>query len=428
MTLQRRDIATIAIDHRGNVAGGFNNESVAYQLRNKRQTQDNHTRRVQDTFESAPYMPLPRNKNHIYWKELEEVLPQKIKLAKELQTMFRPVNQYNSWNHKTKIYDTYKCLDNPLNIIKNAYNMKVDTSLYQKNRNYFSNLYQSLKNAQISHSDILAVWGNPYINAATNWNIMLYQKQQSIRNQYPGIDNVAKSISSIKYDFANVLSKTTPEMRQFVNDFAIPVTTISSMYKGAPSPLSKSSDAITAYLYKIADGFNRAMIPGYSAYADGGSVEEIVTSAGSDLILTYCGGKAIKIGYQGLKYAGAKFSFVLKPKTTKVTWGMWSDLPKTMYKGKEYAKIGKYYYTQHAIEHMSFGALKSKIPSSQVGKEGLDMRRIPSMVVEEVIKYGKKSNKFYEGGEWRLSHILGNVKIITTADSKVVVTAMKIPE
>ena len=94
--------------------------------------------------------------------------------------------------------------------------MKVDTSMYQKNRSYYSNLYKSMRSADISHSDILAVYGNPYINAATNWNIMLYQKQRSIRNQYPGIDNVAKSISSIKYDFANVLSKTTPEVRQFV--------------------------------------------------------------------------------------------------------------------------------------------------------------------------------------------------------------------
>ena len=87
-----------------------------------------------------------------------EAMPQKIKLAKELQTMFKPVNQYYSWNHKTKIYGTSKCLDNPLNIIKNAYNMKVDTSLYQKNRNYFSNLYKSMRSADIPHSDILSIW------------------------------------------------------------------------------------------------------------------------------------------------------------------------------------------------------------------------------------------------------------------------------
>ena len=283
-----------------------------------------------------------------------------------------------------------------------------------------------ISNISQQNGNIQSIWGNPYLNAATSWNGVPYSRQQSIRAQYPGIEDVAQGISSIKYDFANVLSKTTPEVRQFVNDFAIPISSISSVYKGSPSSLTKASDAITSCLYKIADGFNRAMIPGYSSYADGGSVEEVVTSAGSDLILTYCGGKAIKLGYQGLKYASAKFALVLKPKTTQITWGMWSDLPKATYKGKEYAKIGKYYYTQHAIEHMSFGALKSKIPSSQIGKEGLDMRRIPSMVVEEVIEYGKKS-KFYKDGEWRLNHTLGNVTIITTADLKVVVTAMKVP-
>lgn len=132
-------------------------------------------------------------------------------------------------------------------------------------------------------------------------------------------------------------------MRQFVNDFAIPVTTISTMYKGTSLRLKQVADKVASYMYEVADGFNRLMVPGYAAYADGGSVEEIVTSVGSDLILTYCGGKAIKLSYQGAKYAGAKFVSVLKPKTTKITWGLWEDLPKAKYNGKEYAKIGKYY-------------------------------------------------------------------------------------
>ena len=221
----------------------------------------------------------------------------------------KPVNQYYSWNHKSYIYGTSKCLDNPLNIIKNAYNMKVDTSMYQKNRSYYSNLYKSMRSADISHSDILAVYGNPYINAATNWNIMLYQKQRSIRNQYPGIDDVAKGISSIKYDFKNVLSKTTPEMRQFVNDFAIPVSTISSMYKGSPTNLKQVADKLGAFLCDVAYEFDKAFIPGFAAYADGGSIGDIVTSAGSDLVMMYCGGKFLQVGWKGVQratYAGAQ--------------------------------------------------------------------------------------------------------------------------
>ena len=337
-------------------------------------------------------------------------------LLKELQTLFKPESEYN--------YEAHNYRSSPWVQIYNARHMEIDTTQYQTNRTYYSKLYKSMTGAGIQHNDILSIWGNPYINTATGWNGLSYSKQQSIRTQYPGIDDVAKSISSIKYDFANVLSKTTPEMRRFVNDFAIPVTTISSMYKGSPSLLSKSSDAITSCLYKIADGFNRMMIPGYAAYADGGSVEEIITSAGSDLILTYCGGKAIKLSYQGLKYAGAKFSSVLKPKTTKITWGLWEDLPKTTYKGQEYAKIGKYYYSRHAVEHMRYGAIDAVIPPFKSGGKGIEMRRIPSMVVEEVIKYGKKSKTFRDG-DWRWQYVLGDMKVFTSLDSKAVVSLRK---
>ena len=129
------------------------------------------------------------------------------------------------------------------------------------------------------------------------------------------------------------------------------------------------------------------MIPGYVAHADGDSVEEIVTSAGSNLILTYCGGKAIKVGWKISKNTGAKFTSVLKPKMTKITWGMWSDLPKVTYKGKEYAKIGKYYYTQHAIEHMT-----PKNVALEYDILEKCARCIPSKLVEETIQYGSRKN------------------------------------
>ena len=201
MIFQRRDMATIGIDHRGNVAGGFNNQSVDWQLRQQRRMQDNHTRQVQDTFESAPYMPLPRNKNHPYWKEMEETLPQKVKLTKDLQLLLKPVNTYNSWNHKSYIYGTSKCLDNPLNIIKNAYNMKVDTTQYWENRNYYSRLYKSLRDAQISYRDILAVVGNPYLGVVKNWNNIAYSKKQALLNEHPEIPELSAFLEKTKSEF-----------------------------------------------------------------------------------------------------------------------------------------------------------------------------------------------------------------------------------
>ena len=227
MIFQRRDMATIGIDHRGNVAGGFNHQSVDWQLRQQRRMQDNHTRQVQDTFESAPYLPIPRNKNHIYWKELEEVLPQKIKLAKELQMLLKPVNTYNSWNHKTKIYGTSKCLDNPLNIIKNAYNMKADTTKYWSNRTYYSRLYQSLKNAQIPHHDILSIWGNPYIGVLTEWSDLSYQRRQRLVQEHPGIDETAEKIRREREEFRRSLEKMmNSPVDRFIDQMVIPMTTL----------------------------------------------------------------------------------------------------------------------------------------------------------------------------------------------------------
>lgn len=278
-------------------------------------------------------------------------------------------------------------------------------------------MYASTRTAGIPHQDILSIWGNPYIGVVTKWYGLGSKRWDVIEKEYPGVWSVAYNIDKVKSDFRNVLFKTTPEVRQFVNDFAIPIAT---MRTGAPSRLRQVAEKISEYLFEIADGFNRAMIPGYSAYADGGSVEEIVTSAGSDLILTYCGGKAIKLSYQGLKYAGAKFSSVLKPKTTKITWGLWEDLPKTTYKGRTYAKIGKYYYSRHAVDYMPPANVRIKlgIPEEQ------ELRCIPSMAVEEAIKYGKKT-KVFENGEWRRMHVLDKVKVITSMDDKVVITLRK---
>ena len=222
MTLQRRDIATIAIDHRGNVAGGFNNQSVDWQLRQQRRMQDNHTRQVQESFSSNPISLIRRtNASHVYWKELEEVLPRKIKLAKELQMLLKPVNTYNSWNHKSYVYGTCKCLDNPLNIIKNAYSMKVDTSKYLENRNYFSNLYKSMRSAGILHSDILSVWGNPYLGVVTKWDTLSYQRRQNILKDYPETERIAGCVNEAKQALTYELSVADYDTKQFIQDFVI---------------------------------------------------------------------------------------------------------------------------------------------------------------------------------------------------------------
>ena len=220
---------SFGVDHRGNMAAGYGPGSVDYQLTNQRRAQDRQTNQIQNTFENGLYLPLPRNKNHPYWKELEETLPQKVKLAKDLQLLLKPVNTYNSWNHKSKIYDTYKCLDNPLNIIKNAYNMKVDTTQYWANRNYFSNLYKFMRSADIPHQDILSIWGNPYLGVVTKWNELSYQRKQNLKKQYPEMEKLAEDIEEQRRNFSDILRNNIygPAQR-FLDEYGFAISAIAS--------------------------------------------------------------------------------------------------------------------------------------------------------------------------------------------------------
>ena len=206
-------------------------------------------------------------------------------------------------------YSAHDYRSSPWLQIYDARHMEIDTTQYQTNRTYYSKLYKSMKTAGIQHQDILSIWGNPYINVASNWYSLTNKRWNVIEKEYPGIWSVAYDIDKVKSDFKDVLSKTTPEMRQFVNDFAIPVTTISSIYKSSPTNLKQVADKLGAFLCDVAYEFDKAFIPGFAAYADGGSIGDIVTSAGSDLVMMYCGGKFLQVGWKGVQratYAGAQ--------------------------------------------------------------------------------------------------------------------------
>jgi hypothetical protein len=63
-----------------------------------------------------------------------------------------------------------------------------------------------------------------------------------------------------------------------------------------PKPFrNKTADMLQNMGVGIAETLNRFCIPGYSAYVSGGSIPEVVASAGSDIALTLVGGKAAKM-------------------------------------------------------------------------------------------------------------------------------------
>ena len=383
---------SVGVSSSGHVAIGPNSNSVNYQLRRQRNRDREFEQQVESAVNHPSYLPNNNLSNYIpqrnpdapYWKELG-AMPRKVKLARELYDLFMPINLYQPSNHKNR--------PSPLTQIYNAYNMKVDTTQYQTNRTYYSKLYKSMKDAGIPHQDILSVYGNPYLSTATGWNGMSYSKQQGIRNQYPGIDNVAKGISSVKYDFANVLSKTTPEIRQFVNDFAIPITTISSMYKGTPTNLKQVANKLGAFLCDVAYEFDKAFIPGFAAYASGGSVGDIVTSAGSDLVLMYCGGKFVQVGWKGIQsatYAGAQ----MLSKTSTLVRPTWQQTEQYLCKlfGKKSKSQVSYLYGKP----VSYGTKNSVRPDFIInGKKAVEAKNydiakntsgLISKVVEQVNK------------------------------------------
>jgi hypothetical protein len=106
----------------------------------------------------------------------------------------------------------------------------------------------------------------------------------------------------------------------------------------------------------------------------------------------------------------------------QIRWGTWKDLPKTCHNGREYAKIGEYYYSRHAVDYMIPKNLriKLKIP------DRTELRGIPPMAVEETIKHGAKNMVTDSFGKEALEHSLGNIKVYTDKlDPTIVITVRK---
>ena len=133
------------------------------------------------------------------------------------------------------------------------------------------------------------------------WNTLPEQRKSSLLKEYPGTAKLVSDISSAKSDFVKILATTDPIIRQFVEDFAIPLNAAIKPYAGTPSTLSKVAGAVWDAMCDAPDELGRLLVPGYEAWADGGSGEEIVSSACGDIALTVCGGKVIKVVGKGLK-------------------------------------------------------------------------------------------------------------------------------
>ena len=78
--------------------------------------------------------------------------------------------------------------------------------------------------------------------------------------------------------------------------------------EGYEGDLKTAAKEFGKFGVKAMDTLDRFLIPGYSAWADGGDTVEVISATGSDIALTLIGGKLIKVAWTGTKalYDGAK--------------------------------------------------------------------------------------------------------------------------
>lgn len=110
-------------------------------------------------------------------------------------------------------------------------------------------------------------------------------------------------------------------------------------------------------------------------------------------------------------------------------WGFWKDYPKVRVNNIEYAQIGDRLYTQHVVSRFPPSGRRTignvPVAKGEGGGYSFDpkARSISPNNIEHVIKFGSK-NFTVEKGEQRTVHTAGDLKVVTTRDEKIVITAI----
>ena len=383
----------------------------------------------------------------------------KRRLEEELkQRRYKPISSY--------LYSNHGWRDKPVDVINKLYKIQDNVPIRVKevwkiyDRDDAIKLYNILNsNAQITHEDIVSLYNNPYLNTISNWNSISTTDKYVIKREYPGIDRLANEVRGVKNDFVNVLTKTTPEVRTFINDFAIPITITSKNNNN--SLLSRVTKKVVSACHRYNDFTERAWEIGWlhSVYEDDtlmnaeerqafkewvinreireqqngfievlGSVLNVTEVLGVTSSLKVFKATSATLQQQSSlirelvnfnKNVAEKLIARLNPKEAKITWGLWEDLPKVVHSnGKTYAKIGNYYYSHHAVDYM--------MPKSVAKDLGItnEVRGIPHSVVENTIKYGTKtqSNK---ATELRYLYSKDDVTVVTDATSRIIISLGK---
>ena len=101
-----------------------------------------------------------------------------------------PISEYKPYNHGGK--------PNPITAINNLYNLKPtvnnNSTEYFRDQQYINNsnsLYNTLKEVNIEHQDLVTIIGNPYIETLSRWNSIPQTKRTVISSEYPELPDLA---------------------------------------------------------------------------------------------------------------------------------------------------------------------------------------------------------------------------------------------
>ncbi|MBR1479734.1 MAG: hypothetical protein IJ599_02440, partial [Alphaproteobacteria bacterium] len=190
-----------------NVAVGVDG-GASHVLHQKQAAEQKHNQMLE-----GAQVPAPLKKLKSTYDLAVEGMPERIRLAQEIRSLFKPVDCYHPKYHKFR--------PDPLTQISNAYNRKVDSAEYWRNRTYYSRLYQSLCDAKIAQGDIQTIWGSPYIETVKRWDTLPEHRKSSLLKEYPEMADVSTFLTQTKREFREMYpayDKRSHEERWFADE------------------------------------------------------------------------------------------------------------------------------------------------------------------------------------------------------------------
>ena len=179
-------------------------------------------------------------------------MPERIRLAREIRGLFKPVACYHPKYHKFR--------PDPAEQITRAFALTGDAKPYRLHRDLYSRLYDALQKSSVERAYIEAMWGDPYLHTITHWAAIPQERRESLRKEYPEMQDLAEEVEEAKRELAPDLLPASYDAQAFVNDIAI--VGLSILNRGKTSKVAATSGArALAYIApkceKIASSISR---------------------------------------------------------------------------------------------------------------------------------------------------------------------------